>query len=166
MLSSCDEAETSRGLCDSVSLPVEEVTYCKQSNNASYKTACESVMGGCCVWHNGVRLSAKRKLNIKGPTCITFVLFFLKNFMVSRWMFINLSTRVEIQSWYYKFAIWGTILYYCITLTLVTVTKLCFKMRKETLKGNIIHPVHVETPGLIQSSENWCIKACWYVLDQ
>lgn len=37
MLKSCDEAETSRGLCYSVLFPLEEVTYCKQSNNASYK---------------------------------------------------------------------------------------------------------------------------------
>lgn len=37
MLSSCDEAETSGGLRNSVWFPLEDVTYCKQSNNASYK---------------------------------------------------------------------------------------------------------------------------------
>lgn len=37
MLGSCDEAETSRGLCNSVLSSLEEVAYCKQSNNARYK---------------------------------------------------------------------------------------------------------------------------------
>lgn len=37
MLNSRDEAETSRGLCNSALLPLEDVAYCRQSNNTGYK---------------------------------------------------------------------------------------------------------------------------------
>lgn len=37
MLNQCAEAETSRGFCNSVLFPVEEESYCKQSNNVCYK---------------------------------------------------------------------------------------------------------------------------------
>lgn len=37
MLNSCAEVETSRGLHNSVLFPLEEITYCKQSNNVCYK---------------------------------------------------------------------------------------------------------------------------------
>lgn len=62
MLNSCDEAETSRGLCNSLLLPLEEVTYCKQSNNASYEQPVKVLWEDAAFDTNGIRLSAKKKV--------------------------------------------------------------------------------------------------------
>lgn len=57
----------------------------------------------------------------------------------------------------YKLVIWGTIHYYCITLTLVTVTKLCFKMKGECWRGIQCTLSVWRSSSLIE-----ILKRCWF----
>lgn len=102
--------------------------------------------------------------------------------MASHLNFINLSTHVEIWSLHGAADITSLqyealfIVIYCITLTLVTVTKLCFKMKKEMLEGNRTRPGRRRAGALFEFSESGVLRhaashgehrkyaCCWYVL--
>lgn len=117
---------------------------------------CSGRMLHLTQWHKAQCENKSSTLEVRLAYCC--LCFFFQNSWFLIWNLLIWAHMLKLKnaaqsSWCYKFVIWGTIHYYCITLTLVTVTKLCFKMRKEMLKGNTIHPVLFETPSKFKS--NW-----------
>lgn len=109
-------------------------------------------MGGCCIWHNGIRLSVKRKWNIRGQPCILLSVLFFFFFQNPRFPIWNvfIYSSIWVRMLKSKLCTEQLILQVCNMRHYLLLLhnfdpgyhyKIMLKMRREMLKRNIIHPV-------------------------